>query len=161
MGKSKAADVEKSEMAKVDVRASSSKKKRVTPPVTAEQMSSAGSQASDANGLERSAKPLPTKRSRRRYRIVLTLLLALSVFFGFGMLAWGNPMPLGTDGWWRISHMRLTSVIVMLVVAFCQAMATVSFQTVTNNRIITPSIMGFESLYVAVQTSSVYFMGAA
>ena len=57
--------------------------------------------------------------------------------------------------------MRLTSVIVMLVVAFCQAMATVSFQTVTNNRIITPSIMGFESLYVAVQTSSVYFMGAA
>ncbi len=161
MGKSKAADVEKSEMAEVDVRASSSKKKRVTPPVTAEQMSSAGSQASDANGLERSAKPLPTKRSRRRYRIVLTLLLALSVFFGFGMLAWGNPMPLGTDGWWRISHMRLTSVIVMLVVAFCQAMATVSFQTVTNNRIITPSIMGFESLYVAVQTSSVYFMGAA
>ncbi len=29
----------------------------------------------------------------------------------------------------------------------------------TNNRIITPSIMGFESLYVAVQTSAMYFFG--
>ena len=38
----------------------------------------------------------------------------------------------------------------MLIVAFCQAFATVSFHTATNNRIITPSIMGFESLYVAV-----------
>src|SRR5690625_5549867 len=42
---------------------------------------------------------------------------------------------------------------------FCQAIATVSFQTVTNNRIITPSIMGFESLYVAVQTGAMYFFG--
>ncbi|MFT3945061.1 MAG: iron chelate uptake ABC transporter family permease subunit [Ancrocorticia sp.] len=134
--------------------------KRVTPPLTPEQVS-AGSQASDANAMERSAKPLPTKRARRRYRMFLTALTVLSVFFGFGLLAWGNPMPLGSDGWWRISELRVTAVVVMFVVAFCQAMATVSFQTVTNNRIITPSIMGFESLYVAVQTSSVYFMGAA
>lgn len=153
-------------MDKLRATASSSKKVRVTPPivaerVVAEQMTGAGSQVSDTGRGERSAKPLPTKRSRLRYRIVFTLLLALSVFFGFGMLAWGNPMPLGTDGWWRISHMRLISVIVMFVVAFCQAMATVSFQTVTNNRIITPSIMGFESLYVAVQTTSVYLLGAA
>src|SRR5690606_16942881 len=33
--------------------------------------------------------------------------------------------------------------------------------TVTTNRIITPSIMGFESLYRAVQTTSVYFFGIA
>ena len=70
-------------------------------------------------------------------------------------------MPPGTSGFWRIAELRGTSVVVMLVVAFCQAMATVSFQTVTNNRIITPSIMGFESLYVAVQTAAVFFLGAA
>ncbi|MGO1739979.1 MAG: iron chelate uptake ABC transporter family permease subunit, partial [Actinomycetaceae bacterium] len=52
-------------------------------------------------------------------------------------------------------------VLVMGIVAVCQAIATVAFQTVTNNRIVTPSIMGFESLYVAVQTSSVYFFGVA
>ena len=49
----------------------------------------------------------------------------------------------------------------MLIVAVCQAAATVSFQTVTNNRILTPSIMGFESLYIAIHTATVYFLGAA
>ncbi|HMS37581.1 MAG TPA: iron chelate uptake ABC transporter family permease subunit, partial [Arachnia sp.] len=98
---------------------------------------------------------------RRRYWALLTALLALSALFAFGLLAWDNPMPVGTDGFWIIARMRATSVVVILVVAFCQAIATVSFQTATNNRIITPSIMGFESLYRAVQTSSVYFLGVA
>src|SRR5690554_2378752 len=70
-------------------------------------------------------------------------------------------MPYGTPGFWRIAEMRATNVVVMAVVAICQATATVSFQTVTNNRIITPSIMGFESLYVAIQTGAVYFLGVA
>ena len=48
----------------------------------------------------------------------------------------------------------------ILIVAVSQAMATVAFQTAANNRIITPSIMGFESLYVLIQTSAVYFLGA-
>ncbi len=40
--------------------------------------------------------------------------------------------------------MRATNLIVIAVVVVCQAVATVSFQSATNNRIITPSIMGFE-----------------
>ena len=102
-----------------------------------------------------------TPRAQRRYWIVLAILIVLSLGFGFGLLAWGNPMPVGSSGFWIIANMRVTSVIVMAVVAFCQAVATVSFQTATNNRIITPSIMGFESLYVAVQTTAVYLLGAA
>ncbi|MGF3056095.1 iron chelate uptake ABC transporter family permease subunit [Microbacterium sp. YY-01] len=110
---------------------------------------------------ERSAAPLPSARARRRYFIVLGILGVLAAGFTFGLLAYGNPMPVGTDGFWRIAELRVTSVIVMLIVAVCQAVATVSFQTVSNNRIITPSIMGFESLYTAVHTASVYFLGAA
>ncbi|MBP2413394.1 iron complex transport system permease protein [Arthrobacter stackebrandtii] len=109
----------------------------------------------------RSAASLPTRRAQRRYAVVLTVLLVLAAGFAFGLLAWGNPMPVGSDGFWRIAQMRGTSVVVMAVVAVCQAMATVSFQTATNNRIITPSIMGFESLYIAVQTGAVFFLGAA
>lgn len=100
-------------------------------------------------------------RSRRRYFIVVAVLISLSVLFAFGLLAWGNPMPVGTDGFWRIANLRATNVTVMLIVAVCQGVATVSFQTVTTNRIITPSIMGFESLYRAVQTTSVYLFGVA
>ena len=109
----------------------------------------------------RSSQPLATPRLRRRYWTLLTTLLALSALFAFGLLAWDNPMPVGTEGFWIIARMRATSLVVILIVAFCQAIATVSFQTATNNRIITPSIMGFESLYRAVQTSSVYFLGVA
>lgn len=107
------------------------------------------------------AGAFPTARARRRYWAVVAVLVLASAGFAFGLLAWDNPMPVGSDGFWRIADRRMTSVVIMAVVAFCQAIATVGFQTATNNRIITPSIMGFESLYVAIQTSTVYFLGAA
>lgn len=112
-------------------------------------------------GADRRSGPLPTRTARRRYRLVLGILVVLAVGFGFGLLAWDNPMPVGSDGFWTIARMRASTLVTMAVVAVCQAMATVSFQTVTNNRIITPSIMGFEALYVAIQTGAIYFMGTA
>ncbi|MDO5617326.1 iron chelate uptake ABC transporter family permease subunit [Kocuria sp.] len=107
------------------------------------------------------AGAFPDARAKRRYVIIVVGLVLAAAAFGFGLLAWNNPAPYGSSGFWRIAEMRTTNVVIMAVVAFCQAMATVSFQTVTNNRIITPSIMGFESLYVAIQTSTVYLLGAA
>ncbi|WP_108849202.1 iron chelate uptake ABC transporter family permease subunit [Dietzia lutea] len=114
-----------------------------------------------SSASHRESGPLPTPRSRRRYWIVLAALILLAVGFGFGILAWDNPMPIGSTGFWRVAELRTTTVVVMVIVALCQALATVSFQTVANNRIVTPSIMGFEALYVAVQTSAIYFLGAA
>ncbi|MFD5213573.1 iron chelate uptake ABC transporter family permease subunit [Microbacterium sp. NPDC058345] len=110
---------------------------------------------------ERLSGAFASGRSRRRYLIVLAVLIVLSAGFAVGLLAWDNPMPFGTEGFWRIVDLRFTGVGVMALVAVCQAVATVSFQTVTTNRIITPSIMGFESLYRAVQTTSVYLFGVA
>ncbi|WP_030422635.1 iron chelate uptake ABC transporter family permease subunit [Streptomyces sp. NRRL F-5065] len=104
---------------------------------------------------------LPTARAHRRYWAVLTALAVLSALIVVGTLAWDNPMPFGTTGFWRIAELRATSVVIIVVVAFCQALATVAFQTVTNNRIITPSIMGFESLYRVIQTGAVFFLGIA
>ena len=98
-------------------------------------------------------------RAARRYRAALAILLLLAPAVCYGILAWGNPMPVGSPGFWRIAQVRAASVAVILVVAWCQALATVAFQTITNNRIITPSIMGFESLYRLVQTSIVFFFG--
>lgn len=109
----------------------------------------------------RTSGSFTTPRARRRYVIVLGILVVLSVTFAFALLAWENPMPIGSPGFWRIAKLRVTNVTVMAVVAVAQAIATVSFQTVTNNRIITPSIMGFESLYRVVQTTTVYLFGVA
>lgn len=109
----------------------------------------------------RSAQSLASPRARRRYFFVLGLLVVLAVLFSVGLLAYGNPMPVGTDGFWRIAELRATSIVVMAVVAISQATATVSFQTIANNRIVTPSLMGFEALYIAVQTAAVYLFGVA
>lgn len=109
----------------------------------------------------RSSGSFTTPRARRRYIVVLGVLVALSVAFAFALLARENPMPIGSPGFWRIAKLRVTNVTVMAVVAVAQAIATVSFQTVTNNRIITPSIMGFEALYRVVQTTTVYLFGVA
>lgn len=100
-------------------------------------------------------------RARRKYWIILISLLVCGGIFAFGLLAYDNPMEFGTRKFWLIAQRRADAVIAMAVVAVCQATATVAFQTVTNNRILTPSIMGFESLYVAINTATVFFLGAA
>lgn len=99
--------------------------------------------------------------SKKRYWIIIGALAVAALLFTAGLLAYGNPMEFGSTGYWLIAQRRMNAVIAMAIVAVCQSTATVAFQTVTNNRILTPSIMGFESLYVAIHTSTVYFLGAA
>lgn len=40
------------------------------------------------------------------------------------------------------------------------AIATILFQTITNNRILTPSVIGLDSLYMLIQTTLIFFLGA-
>ncbi|WP_102157979.1 iron chelate uptake ABC transporter family permease subunit [Zhihengliuella halotolerans] len=54
---------------------------------------------------------------------------------------------------------RLTMWGTMIVVAFTQGVGTVVFHTVTHNRILTPSIMGFDSIYTLMQTVLVSVFG--
>lgn len=102
-----------------------------------------------------------TAKHRKRVLAIVVALSVVAVVMTLLLLNYDNPMDYGTNGYWKIVEMRSTNIIVMLVVAACQAFATVTFHTATNNRIITPSIMGFESLYIAVQTAAVFFFGVA
>lgn len=70
-------------------------------------------------------------------------------------------MTLGARGSWSfVIPFRGRRLLALILVAYAIAVSTVLFQTVTNNRILTPSIMGFDALYVLVQTSVVFFLGA-
>lgn len=97
----------------------------------------------------------------KKYWITLVCVWGLAAALAFAYLAYGNPMEFGTRKFWLIAQRRADALIAMAIVAVCQAMATVSFHTVTNNRILTPSIMGFESLYVAINTATIFFLGAS
>ena len=54
---------------------------------------------------------------------------------------------------------RAIKVGSMILVAYAVGVSTVLFQTVTANRILTPSIMGFDALYVLIQTVLVFTFG--
>lgn len=109
----------------------------------------------------RHSGPVTDRKHAIRYWVIVSLLAMLAIVFTLGLLSYDNPMPFGSEGYWTIAGMRGGTVLTIAVVACCHALATVAFQTATNNRIITPSIMGFESLYVAIQTGAVFFFGVA
>ncbi|MGV3491771.1 MAG: iron chelate uptake ABC transporter family permease subunit [Devosia sp.] len=69
-------------------------------------------------------------------------------------------MTLGAKGSWSfILPFRGRKLLALVLVAYSVGISTVLFQTVTNNRILTPSIMGFDALYVLLQTGIVFFLG--
>ncbi|MEX2783889.1 iron chelate uptake ABC transporter family permease subunit [Streptococcus sp. H49] len=55
---------------------------------------------------------------------------------------------------------RYQKLLALLLTAFCIAVSTLIFQTITDNRILTPSIMGLDNLYVLIQTVLLYGLGS-
>ncbi len=89
-----------------------------------------------------------------RPRLVLLILAALA------LVSIACFMTLGVRGnWGFVLQFRGQKLAGLLLVACSVAISTVLFQTVTNNRILTPSIMGFDALFILVQTAIVFFLG--
>ncbi|BAQ09002.1 ferric anguibactin transport system permease [Bacillus sp. OxB-1] len=55
---------------------------------------------------------------------------------------------------------RGIKVLAMVITGVAIAYSTVIFQTITHNRILTPSIMGLDSLYLLLQTVVIFFLGS-
>ena len=55
---------------------------------------------------------------------------------------------------------RFIKVWTVLLVSYCIGYSAVTFQTITNNKILTPSVMGLDSLYLFIQTFVVFFFGS-
>ncbi|BBF43880.1 iron compound ABC uptake transporter permease protein [Lachnospiraceae bacterium KM106-2] len=55
---------------------------------------------------------------------------------------------------------RLIKVGTIVLISFCIGYSSVVFQTITNNRILTPGVMGLDSLYLFIQTFVVYAFGS-
>lgn len=55
---------------------------------------------------------------------------------------------------------RAIKVLAMLITGASIAYATVVFQTITHNKILTPSIMGLDSLYQLLQTVLIFMLGS-
>lgn len=83
-------------------------------------------------------------------RIGLLSLLCLIVLIVFMTINLGHNLQ-------YILVRRGYILFTMVIVAFAAAISTVLFQSVTNNRILTPSLIGFETLFVLIQTVILFF----
>lgn len=87
--------------------------------------------------------------SSRQKLIILTIISVLLIAAFLLINLKGNLSYILT----RRSYIILT----MILVAFASSIATILFQTITNNRILTPTIMGFEMLFILIQTLLIAF----
>lgn len=90
----------------------------------------------------------PSRVDRRLLLLGLVAVVAVVIYMTIDVDDWAFSLPL-----------RGRKVAAMLLVSFAIAYSTVIFQTVTNNRILTPSIIGFDALYVLIQTAIVFLFG--
>lgn len=106
----------------------------------------------------------------RRYVWIFSLLAVLSViaYLGFWMLT--TRYELFPDDPQLALIMRQTifnilerrgyQVLAMVVSAVLIASTSLVFQTMTHSRILTPSLIGFDALFVLSQTAIVFFLGS-
>lgn len=88
-----------------------------------------------------------------RWKLSLLAFAALSVTAAFLTLhAGGN--------WDYVLPKRGIKVISILLTGAAIAYSTILFQTITNNRILTPSIIGLDALYMLIQTTVIFLLGS-
>ncbi|WJY27121.1 MULTISPECIES: iron chelate uptake ABC transporter family permease subunit [Sporosarcina] len=90
-------------------------------------------------------------RNRTKFIILIVLAALFSGLYLFQGLNGSYDYALPRRGI-KVLAMALTGVAI--------AYSTVIFQTITHNRILTPSIMGLDSLYILLQTVLIFFLGS-
>ena len=95
------------------------------------------------------------RRENRRsiLRLVVVLLLVLVASGVFLVINAFDPL--------LVLPYRLPSLGAMLCVGWASGVSTVMFQTVTGNRILTPSVLGLDALYALLQVVLLLVLGAA
>ena len=87
-------------------------------------------------------------------KIIMMSMLAITFLVLF--VVWG----LNAKNYRFNLSLRIPKVLGILIAGSTISVASLLFQTITNNRIITPSIIGLDSLYGLVQTIVVFIFGS-
>jgi iron complex transport system permease protein len=82
--------------------------------------------------------------------IIALVMIALFILIG-----------MDEQNWRYFLSRRGPKVIGLVLTGTAIAFSTVVFQTITNNRILTPSVMGLDSMYLFLQTVIVFMLGSS
>lgn len=67
---------------------------------------------------------------------------------------------INSNNWQYILSRRVPTVIAMILTGGTIAFSSIIFQTITNNRILTPNVLGLDFLYMFIQTAVVFLLGS-
>ena len=84
------------------------------------------------------------------YLLVILSVCVAGLFIGVGLNA---------ENYQYFLSRRIPKVLAMILAGVAIAQSSVAFQTITHNRILTPSIMGFDALYLLTQVLVVVTLG--
>lgn len=96
-----------------------------------------------------------TNNNHRIAKILILLTILYIIAAGF-FLFWG----LTAKNFDFFFPRRISKILAMLFVSYAIGYSSITFQTITNNQILTPSVMGLDSLYMFIQTVVVFFFGS-
>lgn len=104
------------------------------------------------------AKPYRTPAQKRNVRNLI--LLAVLVITVCALYLLVNAYPEKPKLFRYILSRRIPTLIVMLIAAFSIGSASIIFQSIINNRIVTPCLLGMNSMYTLVHTAIVFTVGS-
>ena len=110
------------------------------------------------NNKSQMAKPYRTPAQKANIRNLT--LLAVIVIAVCGVYLLMNSYPEKPNLFRYILSRRIPTLIVMLIAAFSIGSASIIFQSIINNRIVTPCLLGMNSMYTLVHTAIVFAVGS-
>lgn len=98
----------------------------------------------------------PAQKANIRNLIVLTFIV-LGVCAAYLLI---NANPAKPKLFQYILSLRVPTLVVMMIAAFAIGSASIIFQSIINNRIVTPCLLGMNSMYTLVHTAVVFAVGS-
>ena len=95
-------------------------------------------------------KERSTNKRKMCWLILLSIAAALIYLFLFMNMKYFD----------YFMSLRVPKLIVMIIVAFAIGGASIVFQSIINNTIVTPCLLGMNSLYTLIHTAVVFFLGS-
>lgn len=94
---------------------------------------------------------LTIKKHPKTSLMLLGLVVIAMIFLFLTYHTYGN--------WEFALKLRGKKLLAFLIVGLLTSFSTISFQTISQNHFLTPSILGFDSLYVLIQTVLFFILG--
>lgn len=111
-----------------------------------------------ANTYNMKAKVYRTQAQKINIRNLICLTGIVVVMCMIYLLI--NSYPENSKLFRYILSLRIPTLMVMLIAAFAIGCASIVFQSIINNRIVTPCLLGMNSLYTLVHTAIVFAAGS-